>query len=132
MFRAGTEPLSQTVGDGFGQTAHRDRTEFLSVVCLKAAVGNAAQCHGLIQHRLEYRSEIAGRGIDDLQHLGSRGLLLQGFARLRQQPRVLDRDDRLVCERRDQGDLFFGKRLDSQAGKGDDAGDLIFPQERHP
>ena len=52
MFRTGTKPLSQTVGDGFGQTAHRDRTEFLSVVCLKAAVGNAAQCHGLIAARV--------------------------------------------------------------------------------
>jgi hypothetical protein len=54
-------------------------TEFLSVVCLKAAVGNAAQCHGPIQHRLEYRSEIAGRGVDDLQHLGHRGLLSLTF-----------------------------------------------------
>ena len=28
----------------------------------------------LLQDRIEYRREIAGRGIDDLQHLGSRGL----------------------------------------------------------
>src|SRR6266550_4527168 len=45
VFLAGAEPLSQTVGDGFGQTAHRDRTEFLPVVCLKAAVSDAAQRH---------------------------------------------------------------------------------------
>jgi hypothetical protein len=29
----------------------------------------------LLQYRVEYRREIAGRRIDDLQHLGGRGLL---------------------------------------------------------
>jgi hypothetical protein len=29
-------------------------------------------------------------------------------------------------------DLFFGKSLDSRAGKGDYASDLIFAQERYP
>ena len=31
----------------------------------------------LFQHRVEHRREVAGRGIDDLQHFGGRGLLLQ-------------------------------------------------------
>ena len=43
-------------------------------------------------------SKFTGRGIDNLQHLGGRSLLLQGFARLGNQTRVLHRDDRLGGE----------------------------------
>jgi hypothetical protein len=34
---------------------------------------------GLVQNRVEHRGEIAGRRVDDLQHLRSRGLLPQRF-----------------------------------------------------
>jgi len=47
---------------------------------LEATAGRTAQAVRLFQDRVEYRGEIAGRGIDDLQYLGGRGLLLQGFA----------------------------------------------------
>ena len=53
---------------------------------------------GFLQYRVKHRRKLAGRGIDDLQHLGGRGLLLQGLARLGQQPRILHRDDRLRRE----------------------------------
>src|SRR5215472_1821576 len=36
----------------------------------------------LFQDRLEYRGEVAGRGVDDLQYLGGRGLLCQRFIAL--------------------------------------------------
>ena len=36
----------------------------------------------LFQYRVEHRREVAGRGIDDLQHLGGRGLLLQRLVAL--------------------------------------------------
>jgi len=52
----------------------------------------------LLQNRIEYRGEITGRRIDDLQYLGGRGLLLQRLARLGQQPRILHCDDRLISE----------------------------------
>ena len=57
-----------------------------------------AQPRRSLDHCLEHRREIAGRGIDDAQHLGRRGLLLQRLARLGDEPRVLDRDDRLRRE----------------------------------
>jgi hypothetical protein len=57
-----------------------------------------AQPRRLFEHRFEHRGEVAGRSIDDLQHLGSRGLLLQGFASLRQEARVLHRNHRLRRE----------------------------------
>ena len=71
----------------------------------------------LFQHRIEHRREIAGRGIDNLQHLGGRGLLLQRLPLLGQQPRVLDRDHRLIGEGADELDLPVGERLDPLARK---------------
>ena len=62
-----------------------------------------------LQYRVEYRQEVAGRGIDDLQYLGGCGLLLQGLARLGDEPRVLHRDHRLRGEVLQQCYLFVGK-----------------------
>ena len=46
---------------------------------------------------------------DDLEHVGGRGLLLQRFAQLVEQPRVLDGDDGLSGEILDQFDLLVGE-----------------------
>ena len=53
-----------------------------------------------------------GRAADDLEHVRGRGLLLQRFAQLVQQPRVLDGDHRLGGEVLDQLDLLVGERPD--------------------
>src|SRR5262249_32853364 len=50
-------------------------------------------------------------GVVDAEDLGGRGLLLQGFARLGDEPRVLHRDHRLCGEGFKQRDLLVGKRL---------------------
>ena len=73
---------------------------------------------GLFQDRVEYWREVAGRGIDDLQYLGGRGLPFQGLARLGQEPRVLHRDHRLRGEILQQRDLFVGERPHLQAVDG--------------
>jgi len=39
--------------------------------------GSVTQPHRLFEHRIEHRREVARRRIDDLQHLGGGGLLLQ-------------------------------------------------------
>ena len=59
--------------------------------------------------RIEHRLQIEGRAADDLEHVGGRGLLLQGFTQFVEQSRVLDCDDGLVGEARDQCDLLVGK-----------------------
>jgi hypothetical protein len=69
--------------------------EDLAVESEQDAVRGLAQAHRPVEHRVENRREIAGRAVDDPQHLGGRGLLLQGLAGLGDQPRVFDRDDRL-------------------------------------
>jgi hypothetical protein len=58
---------------------------------------------------MEHRREIAGRGVDDLQDLGGRSLLLQCLARLGQEPRVLHRNNRLRREILQQCNLLIGE-----------------------
>jgi hypothetical protein len=89
---------------------HSYRLEFLAVIDLQAAVSDRTKAMRLLQDRVEHRCEVAGRRIDDLQHLCSRGLPLQRFARLGQEPRVFDRDDCLVGEGGYELDLPVGKR----------------------
>ena len=91
-----------TQGGGFEANA---------VVGPKHAKSGFAQPHRLFEHRVEDRREVAGRRVDHLQYLGGRGLLLQGLARLGQEPRVLHRDHRLRREVFQQRDLLFGERL---------------------
>ena len=64
----------------------------------------------LLEHRLKHWPEVAGRRIDDPQHLGSGGLLLQGLARLSDQARILHRDHRLPSEILDERDLLVAER----------------------
>ena len=87
-----------------------DGAEALAVIGHRIAVSGLAERVRLFQHRIEHRREIAGRGIDDLQYLGGRGLLLQRLARLGDQPRILHRDDRLRREVLQQRDLLVGER----------------------
>ena len=46
--------------------------------------------------RVEHRLQIEGRAADDLEHVGGGGLLLQRFAQLVEQARILDGDDGLL------------------------------------
>jgi hypothetical protein len=64
-----------------------------------------AHSQSLLQDRIENRHQITGGGVDDLQHLGGRGLLRQGLleiaralTKIAQQSCVLHRDDRLGGE----------------------------------
>ncbi len=66
----------------------------------------------LVENRVEHRSEVAGGRVDDAEHLGGRGLLLQRLAGFGDEPRVLDRDDRLRREILEQRDLLLGERFD--------------------
>src|SRR5215831_2547577 len=49
--------------------------EMLSIIGFEITKSRGAQTHRLFQYRIEHRGEIAGRGIDDAQHLGDRRLL---------------------------------------------------------
>src|SRR5262245_36959249 len=79
-------------------TANRGEMEKFAVIRKHVTVSRLAEPDRSLEHRVEDRGEVAGGGIDDLQYLGGRGLLFQGFARLDNEPRILHRDDRLCRE----------------------------------
>src|SRR6516164_6390533 len=72
----------------------------------------AAEARRRLHQRLEHRLEVDGGAADDLEYVSGRGLLLQGLARLGNQPGILHRDDRRGCEIFKQRDLFVGERPD--------------------
>src|SRR5262249_43950121 len=53
-----------------------------AVISKKVTMRRFAKPYCLVEHGLEDRGEVTRRGVNDLQHLGGRGLLVQGFARL--------------------------------------------------
>src|SRR5262249_50058417 len=81
--------------------------------------------------RLQHRLEVEGRAADDLEHIGSGGLLLQRLPQLAEQPRVLDGDDGLAREVRDQLDLFFAERSNFLPIDRDRTEQLTFLEHRH-
>ena len=119
----GRYPCRRTSANAVGQRrASRPHAKRLAVVEFEDSRERAPQSRvRLFQDRVEHRREVAGRGVDDLQHLGGRGLLLQGLARLGDQPRVLHRDHRLRREVLQQRDLLVGERPDLLAVGSDTA-----------
>ncbi len=82
----------------------------LAVKSPEIAGAAVAKAHGPFEHRVEHRRELARRGIDDLQYLSRRGLLVQCLARLGQEPCIFHRNDGLCREVLDQRDLLLAKR----------------------
>src|SRR5262245_8847028 len=74
-----------------------------------------------LDERIEHRLQIERRAADDLEHVGSGGLLLQGLAQLVEQAGVLDGDDGLRGEGLDQIDLLLGKWVHRSSRKEYDA-----------
>ena len=111
-------PLSP-VRDKLRAAFDGDRAELPIVKSVDMSVLGLAQAHRPFQHGIEHRGEIAGRGIDYAQDLGSCCLLLQGFARLGDKARILYRDDRLLGEVLQQRDCFVGEGLHICAARDD-------------
>src|SRR5215472_13837121 len=73
--------LPPIIGKG-GLAVSSGKTEPFRLPDEQITVSRPAKGMRLFENCIEYRREIAGRGIDDLQHLGGRGLLLQSLSRL--------------------------------------------------
>ena len=67
----------------------RDGTEAIALPQPQDAKLGLADARGILQHRLKYRLQIAGRSADDAQHLRGCGLLLRRFGKLAPETRVL-------------------------------------------
>src|SRR6516225_3398703 len=102
--------LAQPFLERLRQTVHGNSLESIAVIKLQTTVAHSTEAVRLFQYRLEYRRELARRGIDNFQYFGGRGLLLQCFALLGQEPRVLDGDDSLVGKALEEVDLLEGER----------------------
>jgi hypothetical protein len=94
----------------FRISARSYRAQILAITDHQRTQRSAAESVGLFQYCIEHRREVARRGIDDLQYLGGRCLLLQRFAGFGQEPGVLHCDDRLRSEILQQRDLLVRKR----------------------
>ena len=71
------EPTAQLLRQVLWETVRRDTAEGLAIEQKQSAARRAAVRVRLFQSRLEDRLQLTGRGIDDLQYLGRRSLLLQ-------------------------------------------------------
>ena len=60
----------------------RSGAKFLPIAHPEDTKVRPAQIGGLLQHGVENRAEIAGRGVDDAEHLGGPGLSLLRFVTL--------------------------------------------------
>jgi len=94
----------------------RNETQAVALCTIDIAKRGVADADSVLQHRCKHRLKIARRAADNLKHLRHRCLLLQGLRELPrtrlhrlEQPRVLDRDHRLVGEGLDQLDLLLGE-----------------------
>ena len=75
------------------------------MMACSASHSRVADSTSVSQHGIQ----VEGRAADHLEHVGGRGLLLQRFAQLVEQARILDRDDGLGGEVREQLDLLVGE-----------------------
>ena len=88
--------------------------------------------------RVEHGLQVEGRTADHLEYVGGGGLLLQRFgeivgalAQLVEQPGILDGDDGLTGEARQQFDLLVGEGTNLLAIDGDRADQLVLLEHGH-
>jgi hypothetical protein len=89
----------------------RSVTERFALTQKNARIVRLAEARCRLGQRIEHRLQIEGRAAYDLEHVGGGGLLLQRFAQLVEQARVLNGDDGLRGKVLDQLDLLTGGRL---------------------
>ena len=121
-------PLARTGGDGVArdeipdpwrQVALRDDLETVVLPDADAGERGIAGLHRLLGDQIEDRREISRRIVDDLQHLGRRGLLVEGLAQfglaplpvgdveIGQQPPAIGQNHALIQQGAPVGPLEF-------------------------
>ncbi len=129
--RPGLIRLAQQLRVCLRQATGRNRPEMFTVEHHQRTLGRATEVVRLLENRVEHRRQIAGRGVDHLQHLGGCGLLIQRLTLLGQQPGILDRDHRLVGEGGNKFDLTVGERLNRCRESWMSSDGFAAPQQRH-
>src|SRR5262249_60291087 len=121
-----------------GRVVHRYGAERIVLVQKHVAEICAADAHGILEHGLKYRLEIAGRAADDLEQIGRSLLLLQrlgevrcALAQLVEEARVLDGDHSLSGKIRQHLNLFVGEGTNLLTVDANDADEFVVLGERH-
>ena len=125
------------LGEG-GRGVERGKdVQGLAVPAMDIPERGVADADRVLQHGFKHGLEIAGRAGNDLQHLRCGRLLLQRLRKLAralllglEQPRVLDRDHRLIGESRDQFDFAVGEGVDAASREPDGADRLTLAHKR--
>src|SRR5690348_15873355 len=86
----------------------RNIPEALTLTDIQSAVTRLTYPRRILQHRLEYGFQFAGRCVDDPQDLRCRRLLVQRLLKLIEQSSVLDGDGCLFSKIGDKLDLLVG------------------------
>ena len=87
----------------------RGQTKGLAVAEIHRSEFRLADLHRILEQGLEHRLQFTRRRADNLQHFRGRSLLLERFAQLVEQPRVLDGDHGLISKRPYQRNLLVRK-----------------------
>src|SRR6516164_142925 len=110
------DTAAQSLGERLGDAAKAHGAEQFAVAKRQRAISGVAESVGFFQYHIEDGGKLTRRRIDDLQYLGSRGLLLESFlqvarsvAQLVEQPDVLDCDNGLIGEGLEEADLRLGE-----------------------
>src|SRR5215470_2096774 len=84
-----------------------------------------------LDQRVKYRLQVEGRAADHLENIGGRRLLLQGFAQLIEQARVLDGNNGLGGKILHQLDLLVSEWSHFPAIDAEDTDQLVLLEQRH-
>src|SRR5262245_9834168 len=113
------------------KTVDREIFQTIALNARDVCLFRATQSCSRLDQSIEYLLQIEGRAADHLEHVGGGGLLLEGLSQLVEEARVLDRDDSLAGEVRDQLDLLIGEGTDLLPIDEDRADKLVLFQHRH-
>ena len=101
-----------------------------AVIAIHPPHPGAAQPHRALDDDVEHRLHVRRGGGNDLEDVGRRGLPLQCFPCLVEQPRVLDGDRRLVGEALQERKFLRGERLQLVAIDDEGADRLVVAPQR--
>src|SRR6516164_6263661 len=120
------------------KAARRDQMQHVVAPTEHIRLVGATQARRGFNQRIENRLEVDRRAADDLEHITSRGELINrtrefglAVAQLVEQARILDGDDRLVGEAGGELDLFARKRIDACALNDEYADQRVLAQQRN-
>src|SRR5262245_53605364 len=114
-----------------GMTVISGKTIDFAVAPEEKSVIRLAQAGRRFDQSVEHELQIEGRAADNLENVGGGSLLLQRFAQLAEQPRVLDCDNGLGGKARQQLDLPVCKRPHLLTVDDNGAYQLIFLEHGH-